>query len=485
MLRMLWWMTELAAVVAAALWLFRHPGIITAHWNGYDVETSLGVAFIALVAVIVIISTFTRVMNFLVTLPRRWKNLNFKKRRDRGYRALTLGLSAVSAGDTKSASYQAYRMRRFIPDETGLPWLLEAQAARLRGDEAEARGHFEKLLKDKDTAFLGVRGLLQVAIESADLDHALDLARQALAMHPDQAWIIRTVFGLEVQKREWAAALNTLKRAERARAFEDQDLKSNRIALLLQQAEDLQHGGYPVEALKKMREAQRLDPGFMPSAERLAKGYADLQKRRAAVAVIERAWKENPHPDLVPVWNSLAPANKPHDMAARLRWFERLVALNPGHVESQIAAAHAAIKDGLWGEAWQYLSAAEKLRPNARLYRLWAQMEEKTGHAESARRYWEKAADAPGDKMWICSETGTVYERWSPLALPHGALNTIRWEDPRAPYSRSFTTLPRAGNDQILDPVKQISRMLRVSTGRDSDPAALPRREGLKDAPTP
>ncbi len=456
MLRMIWWMIELAAIAVIALWLFRNPGTVAAHWNGYDIETSLGVAFLMLVALAVAVGTFTRIIGFIVALPERWKMINLKKRRERGYRALTLGLAAVSAGDGKSATYQAYRMRRFLPDESGLPWLLEAQAARLRGAEPEARDYFEKLLKDKDTAFLGVRGLLQVAIDSADLDHALDLARQALAMHPDQAWIIRTVFGLEIQKREWAAALNTLKRAERARAFEEDDLKSARVAIFLQQAEDLQRGGYPAEALKKMREAHRLNPGFAPAAERLARACAELQKRRAAIAVIERAWKENPHPDLVPVWDLLAPVNKPNDMAARLRWFERLVACNPAHVESQLAAADAAIKDGLWGEAWQYLSAAEKIRPNARLYRLWAQMEEKTGHGESARRYWEKAADASGDRMWICCETGVVYERWSPLALPHGSFNTIRWDDPRMPQGRSYTLVPRGKNDPIIEPIKQI-----------------------------
>lgn len=458
MLRSLWWIIECVVVVALAVWLFQNPGTIAAHWNGYDVETSLGVGFIALVLLMVFVGMFTRVMGFLVTLPQRWKNLNLKMRKERGYKALTLGLSAVSAGDGKAASYQAWRMRRFIPGDVGLPWLLEAQAARLRGNEDEAKGFFEKLLKEKDTAFLGVRGLLQTAIEAADLDRALDLARQALVMHPDQAWIIHTVFNLEVQKHEWAAALNTLKRAERAKGMDEKEIKSNRIALLLQQAEVLQHGGYTAEALKKMREAHRLDPAFAPAAENLAKGYRDVQKRRAAVAVIERAWKENPHPDLVPVWDSLAPANKPSDMAARLRWFERLVSLNPAHVESQIAAAAAAIKDGLWGEAWQYLSAAEKIRPSARLYRMWAQMEEKTGHSESAKRYWEKAADAPGEKMWICSETGAIYAHWSPLAQPHGAFNTIRWDDHvHRSSTQTFAALQQAKNDQIIEPAKQVT----------------------------
>jgi uncharacterized membrane-anchored protein len=49
MLRSLWWIIECVVVVALAVWLFQNPGTIAAHWNGYDVETSLGVGFIALV----------------------------------------------------------------------------------------------------------------------------------------------------------------------------------------------------------------------------------------------------------------------------------------------------------------------------------------------------------------------------------------------------------------------------------------------------
>lgn len=455
MLRALWWMIQFVTVVGAAIWLFRNPGTVTAHWNGYDVETSVGVAFILIVSLVVVVGTFTRTVGFLITLPQRWTAMSLKKRRERGYRAMTIGLSAVAAGDAKMATYQSYRMRRFIPDESGLPWLLEAQAARLRGDDATSQNYFEKLLKEKDTAFLGVRGLLQKAIDAADNARALDLARQAMVMHPEQAWIVRTVFGLEIAQHAWAAALDTLRRAERAGAFDADALRGYRVAIALQQAEELQRGGYPQEALKKLRAAQRLDPGFAPAAMRLARALIDMHKRRAAVAVIERAWRIKTHPDLVPVWESLTPTNKPNDMAVRLRWFERLVALNPGDVESQIAAAQAAIGDGLWGEAWQYLSAAETLRPCARLYRLWAQMEEETGHKESARRYWEKAADAPGDKVWICAETGTIYAHWSPIAAPHGAFNTIRWADPRPQVAAAPITLAAPGNDLLLAPISE------------------------------
>lgn len=458
MVRVLWLLIQIGILAALAAWIFNHPGTVDIHWLDYDIKAQMGVVFIALVMAFATLMLIYNIAGWLLSIPRRFHDIRILKRREKGFRALTIGLSAVAAGDAKGAGYQAYRMRQFLPDERGLPWLLEAQAARLRGDEIEAQGYFERLMKDKDTSFLGVRGLLHTAVENADLDRAMSLARQALAMHPDQPWVIRTVFGLEVQKHEWAAALGTLKKGDRARAWTAEELNSNRIAILLRQSDELQRGGYQSEAMSRLKEAHRLDQAFTPTVIRLANAYEAVQKRRAAIAVVEKAWKEKPHPDLVPVWESLAPPNKPNDMTAHLRWFERLVALKPGDAESQIAAAKAAITDGLWGEAWQYLAMAEKLRPNARLYRLWAQMEEKTGHTESARRYWEKAADAPPDKVWTCRETGRIYEHWSPVAEPHGAFNTIVWDDPRSMHIMVPDSLLNApSTDLVLEPVQKIT----------------------------
>lgn len=458
MIRVFWVVVQIVCIAVAAIWVFNRPGTVDVRWLGYDISANTGVAFLALVATIFLVMSVYKILGLVFSLPRRWRERHSKKRRDRGYRSLALGLSAVAAGDAKLAGYHAYRMRRAMPDEKGLPWLLEAQSARLRGNELEAQGYFEKLLKDKDTSFLGVRGLLSAAMETADLDRALSLARQALEMHPEQPWILRTVFGLETQKREWASALKTLKIGERHKVWSEEELRSNRVALFIQQSDELTRAGYAGEALKNLKQAQRLDPAFVPTAIRLAQIYADDQKRRNAISVIERAWKDNPHPALVPVWEKLSPPNKPNDMTVHLRWFERLVALKPGDAESQMAAANAAIQDGLWGEAWQYLAAAEKIRPNARLYRLWAQMEEKTNHGESARRYWEKAASAAPDKVWTCRETGRIYERWSAIAEPHGAFNTIIWDYPRGQMGDAGSVaLMKSANDLIIEPVRAIT----------------------------
>jgi HemY protein len=82
-------------------------------------------------------------------------------------------------------------------------------------------------------------------------------------------------------------------------------------------------------------------------------------------------------------------------------------------------------------EARQYLVAAERIQPTARLYRLWSACEDAQGHFNEGRRYLDLAENAAPAKVWTCRETGRIYEHWSPVAEPHGSFNTIIWDYPR------------------------------------------------------
>src|SRR6185295_17797099 len=118
--------------------------------------------------------------------------------------------------------------------------------------------------------------------------------------------------------------------------------------------------------------------------------------------------------------------------------FERLVALRPDDAESQLAAAEAAIEQGLWGSARAYLERADSIRPGPRLYRLRARLAQALDRPEEASLMLRKAAEAPPDKTWVCAETGRTYEHWSPVAQPHGSFNTIIWDYPQRDRSAAI-----------------------------------------------
>lgn len=443
-LQTLWFMVKTAALVAAGVWLAMRPGFIDLQFLDYDIHMKAGAGLLGAYVALLIILFLHRIYIALSDIPKAWRRYHERKRHVKGLQAISLGLSAVAAGDAKIASYQAHRARHLLPEDKGMALFLDAQASRLRGDTDAARGHFQNLLENKDTAFLGLRGLMLTAMEDGDIEKALVLSRDALRQHPKQPWVLLLVYQLTIRTRQWGEAEKVLKQAQKIKAIDYDKAQGDQVAIYLQQADDAHYRGELQNAQRFAKKAQAMAPGSVPAALRLAKFYREEGHRRAAVKVIEACWRINPHPELVALWDSLSPDKKSTDMAARLRWFERLVALKPDSMESQLAAARVAMEDGMWGEARQYLAMAEKLQPNARLYRLWAKFAERQHQPEESRHWLEKATEAKPDKVWVCRETGRIYDHWQAIAEPHGGFNTIVWDDPQMLAGSGRMMLPES-----------------------------------------
>jgi len=427
-LRALWFFLQIAIVVAVALWLIAQKGAVDIVWNEYSISLNLGIFLLALTVFMLVSVAFFRVIGAIVGAPGSWSRRRKEKNRQKGFQALTRGFVAIAAGDAKKATGYARDVRKLLPDETGLPLLLEAQSARLRGEEEAARGAFEKLLGDKDAAFFGIRGLLKSSLEAGDAQKALGYAKAALEKNPKQPWIIKSVYDLELQNRYWHAANQTLDRARKYKAIDDAQAVRDEIALLMILADEDRIAGNESAWLKKIERALKLDPGFTPAAVALGEHYLTKNKNGKVSAIVERAWKTNPHPDLAVLWGRIAPDNTASDPLKKLRWFEKLVAIKPEAAEGQFAAAKAAMDAGLAGEARGYLMTAETLRPTAQVYRLRADLEEMTTRNASLIREWmDQAANAAPDAVWHCTLTGNIYEKWAPVAEPHGSFNTIIW----------------------------------------------------------
>lgn len=451
MIRSLWFLVKIAVVVGVVVWVAERPGSVRVEWLDYVFTVHVGLFLLALLGVIVVSIFLYRVVRAFVTFPSSLRYYNEVKGREKGYRALTVGLTAVAAGDTAAAMKHAEKARKMLPEDEGLALLLKAQAARLDGREEDARESFVALLENKDAAFLGVRGLLQASLDTGDTEAALQLARRALDLHPKQKWILRTVYDLEIRGRHWGAAADVLTRAVRSGAIRKERAMRDRAAMALAIALEAEDEGLHNVAAAQFKEAQTLaakienaadgvvDSGFVPAAI----VYAQYLMRRGggqrkkAVAQIEKAWKAQSNAvgagaqgAFVPVWAELMPVAAAGDPLARLKWFERLVKLNPQSAAGQMAAGQAAMDGGLWGEARKFFERAEELRPSAALYKAFAALEDRAGGdgaKEAARKWIEKAGDAPGDRVWVCRESGRVYEGWHPIAEPHGSFNTIEW----------------------------------------------------------
>lgn len=433
MLSALWYMIKLGLVLALAVWVAEQSGDVVINWREYRFTIDLGV-FLLIALLLILVSIFVyNFINGLVNMPSTLRRYQSHRLHNKGYDALTRGLTAVAAGDTRKASEAAQKVEKYLPDGEALPLLLQAQAARMRGDDAQALEHFARLMEHKEAGFLGVRGLLQAALDSGRDDKALELARYALSLHPKQPWILKLVYDLEVEQRLWSAAETTLLQASKYGAIDVHKAASDRVALLMAQAEAALTRNQDKAALDFVKQANRLDPAFTPAAVKLADLYQHMGKRRSAIKVIEKIWPEAPHPELAEKWLELAPVarSSKKTSARQMDWARQLVQMNKDSIYSYLAAARMAMRQHLWGEARSFLDQAEALSPVAGIFEMRAELERQAGAEKNHILQWfEKESAAIPDHVWMCCDTGRIYKNWAPVAHPHGAFNTIKWRNP-------------------------------------------------------
>ncbi|QCG97880.1 tetratricopeptide repeat protein [Azospirillum sp. TSA2s] len=427
MIRALWFLLKVAVVIAAAIWLADRPGTVSVHWLGYAVEAPFWVALLVTIVALGIAALGYRLIRALIRTPYRIRRHSRVRRRERGYRALTQGMVAIAAGDAQTARKMARKADGLL-NEPPLTMLLSAQAAQLQGDERAAREYFTAMLERPETAFLGMRGLLTQAIKSGDRVEALTLARKARGLQPNTPWLLGTLYDLEAQAGDWAAAEGTLQQAIQAGAIPTDEGRRHRAVLLLERSFEAERRGRADAALSHAQAAHDMMPGFVPAAVRLARLQLAADRLKPAAKVVERAWRHSPHPELADIYRSIVSS---YDPLTRVRLFQKLVRQSPDSAESHLAVARAAIDAQLWGEARQHLNRAMEIGPTRRTYRLMAELDRGERHDEDAAKDWlAKAANAPEDPVWTCSSCGAVSHNWGGLCGHCGAFDTLTWKAP-------------------------------------------------------
>ncbi|HPD83769.1 MAG TPA: heme biosynthesis HemY N-terminal domain-containing protein [Alphaproteobacteria bacterium] len=455
MLQTLWFFIKVTVITVACVWIVSQPGSVSMSLAGYDLTIKVGVFFLLLGAFILFVLFFLSLVRGIFSMPRALTKYYEADQRKKSFRSLTRGLVAVAAGDAKTATKYSRQTGHLWPELSGLPLLLEAQAAQLRGEEGLAQNKFEHLLKDKDAAFLGVRGLMKAAIDKGDYARALDFAKQAEKEHPKKSWIVNNVYFLEIKNQKWEDALRTNHKIMKIKSLSEEKVQSDRVAIHLLQSKKMKKAGEIKNARRELETAYKLDPCFVPAAVRMADDFITRKNLKKAAQVVEKAWRQTPHPELARVWDDLAPVpkgkNPEKDNEKLSAWYEKLISFHPNHVEGYIAAARSAMDRSLWGEAKSYLMTAEKIYPSARIYRLQAIVEQHSTHNDEAiHDLMERAAGALPDKVWVCQETGQVYEKWSAVAKPHGSFNTIIWDYPGARLVQSQKNILCANESNLL-----------------------------------
>jgi HemY protein len=181
----------LALAALGIAWFADRPGEIVMIWQGWRISTSLMVAAVALIALIVIAIMFWSVLRYVLRSPQRVADYFEERKQLRGWRSLSRGLIAVGTGNIALAKRSAGEAQKLLAAEP-LTLLLSAQAAQLSGDAGGAESNFRNMLEHEETKLLGLHGLYVEAQRRGDPVAALAFAEEAARADPALIWALRS-----------------------------------------------------------------------------------------------------------------------------------------------------------------------------------------------------------------------------------------------------------------------------------------------------
>jgi HemY protein len=441
MIRVVVFLIALALLALGFAWVADRPGNVAVTWLGYHIETSVTVAALALVVLVLALILIWTAVRSLVRSPEQI-SLFFRHRRAmRGYNALSRGLIAVGAGDLRLARRSADEAARLTPGDP-LTLLLSAQSAQMSGDRATAERAFRAMTLRDETRLLGLRGLYMEAQRRDDLAAARLAAEEASKLAPSLSWAGQAVLDYRCTNADWAGALDALDRMKNT--LEKHDYRRKRAVLLTARAQALDEIDRDT-ARALVLQAVKFAPGLVPAAAMAGRRLAEAGEQRKARRILETAWVANPHPDIAEAYADLRFGDTARDRLARMH---KLADKVPGQLEGAIAVARAALDANKFAAARAalapYLSA-----PTRRVATLMAEIEERehgdTGHV---REWMARAMRASGDPVWTAD--GVVSDRWLPVT-PNGRLDGFEWRVPLAEIGVSRPVIEVAQPEPVAE----------------------------------
>ncbi|WP_152047021.1 heme biosynthesis protein HemY [Aureimonas psammosilenae] len=419
----------LLIVLAAALgfsWLQDHPGSISLTLGNSVLDTSFTVFVVVQIALIAAVCFLVWLVRAFFKTPDRVGRFFSTRRRDKGYQALSAGILAAGAGDAVLARRMTKRSQKYLPaKKEPLVRFLDAQTAMIEGDHDRARAAFQAMESEPETRLLAMRGLYLEAERLGDANAARHYAERAARIAPHVPWAGGAVLESKTIEGDYDGALAILEAQRDARLIEKGDSSRLRAVLLTAKARALLEGD-PSQARKAGLEAVSLAPTLVPAAVVAARALFRLGDLRKGSTVLEKAWEKSPHPEIATTYVFARPGDSASD---RLRRARNLASLQPAHVETHIALAHAALDAGDLPLARLEANHALKKEPREGVFLLLADLEEAGGGSEGAVREWlGRAVRAQRDPAWTAD--GVVSEEWAPVSPVTGRLDAFEWKVP-------------------------------------------------------
>ena len=417
---------QTALLVLGGVWLANEPGTVTIVWREWRVDAQIGILVFLIVCLVMFGITVYRSWQLLRHGPMRLLASHRLGRERKGYRELTRGMVSLAAGDASEALRHAYKADSLL-NEPNAGHLLIAEAAKLQGKMALAKEHYEAMSQTADAALAGLRGLFEHAVLEGDHATALKLGAKIRELKKDSIWLLPRYFQLKVAVRDWEGADEVLEDAIRRKAVPTDGGKRDRAYVLFERGKSALHKGDTATAIGFLREANDLHPGFWPAAIEYARLLGEEGRKRRALRVLEQAWSwGGAFKPVAEEYIRLEQAINPGD---EYKLVKKLTAVSKNDPDALLILSEFAFEARLWGETRRHLEAFQEVFPSENANKLLEVLEDvENDNTAAVDQWWQAAATAAGDKVWICTECHNQFIEWKSCCDSCNSFGLFKWQ---------------------------------------------------------
>ncbi len=333
MLRIIILLIIIACVSLGIAWIADEPGKVVIDWSYYHIETSVLILMAAMAFLALLCLLFYSLLHLVFHTPHSWKKSRMAKRQLLGLESLTETFAALAVQDLSIAHKKLERAQKYLPDQP-ITMMLAAQLARMEGNEGNAKLYIEKMLGHETTEFIALRNLIENAKNSNDIKTAIDYCKKALALKPNDNWLIATASELYARSGQTNEAYGLLESSYKKRYINRKFFHRETAYLLYENAKLLSERHHYDSAIAQLEQSLRKVPDFTPSHVLLADIYIEKDDIRKAIKIISNAWKIKPEKTLR---ESLVKALQKSDSKQKyISSVEKIATIHPDHEESRL-----------------------------------------------------------------------------------------------------------------------------------------------------
>lgn len=384
MIRIVFIFLLLMVSIGIGLQLSHDPGYVLIAINHWTIETTLLIAIMGLLLIIISLHSLLTLLNRLIHLPSNYQQWRIKRRALKAQSTTRKGLIEFSEGYWSAAQNHLIKA---LPD-TDTPlfnYLTAARAAQEMGNSQLRDDYLREAQQSVPDAKIAVE-LTQAQLQLADQqwEQALATLRHLQDLAPNHPYVLKLLMQLYQEVRDWPQLIALLPELQRKKVISSQTFDNLQRQACLQAMLDLvrvNHSEALDALVKTLPKSLKYDSDLIACYTSFLVNHQQYTK---AELLLRQSLRQIYHERLIAIYGSFYLNDK------QLIFAESLQKKHADSAQLYLCLGRLCRHKQLWGKAKTYFEKSLHLQPSPAAYAAIGELFIEMGDKEAALKAWQQ-----------------------------------------------------------------------------------------------